>query len=659
MKRKSVKAISLLLILALSCGQTSMGAQAAEQKKITTVGSKKSDGKASANPMASAKEEVVYSNLTAEGKVEGIYVVNSFQGVKGKTIVDYGSYTQVINLTTSEEIRQNKDEITLVTQADKVYYQGNLSTKNLPWKIEIGYEVDGKGYKPSEVGGKSGHLKMEIDISQNPAVDDSFWESYALQISFMLDGDTCKNITAKDATIANVGSSKQLSYICLPGKEAKLLVEADVTDFGLGEISINGTRLNLDMEVDSGKINDQLKEVQNAVAEVDDGAKELQKGAGELTDGVKDAYDGSMDLQEGTNSLKEGTGSLQQGAAQLQQGAGQLQQGIGELQQGANTLNQRSGELSSAAAQLASGLESLQTGIDTYQNALQQQLSQAGVGDINGLLASHDALLGALGISNTQRALYEAYASRGDQGAMQKLQELAYAQDGEAMALLGEYQRTQDPLVITEYITQAGTLIAVETLVSADRVYIEGSSSAINQIAQAAPALVEGSRQLSSGIASYTGGVSDLAAGASGLKEGIDSLKEGIDSLKEGSDSLYSGAESLQEGSRTLTEGMANLYDGSASLQAGTNELKKGTGEFYEETRDIDGKVQDSIDETMKEMLGKDVPVKSFVSEKNTNVESVLFVMKTAPVEAPVQEGEIAPTVQELSWWEKFKALFR
>ncbi|MGN0306281.1 MAG: hypothetical protein ACI4D2_09040 [Lachnospiraceae bacterium] len=659
MRRKSVKAIGLALVLVLSSSQLSMGARAAEVKGTTIVESKTAGGETRTNKISTAKEEVVYANLTPEGKVEGIYVVNSFQGVKGKTIVDYGSYTGVTNLTTSEEIMQNRDEITLTTQADKVYYQGNLKTKELPWKIEIEYEIDGKAYKASQMGGKTGHLKMEIGITKNPAVEDSFWESYALQLSFILDGDTCKNITAKDATIANVGSSKQLSYICLPGKETKFLVEADVTDFVLGEISINGTRLNLDMEVDSGKINDQIKEVQDAVAEVDDGAKELQKGAGELTDGVKEAYDGSLNLQEGSNSLKEGTGSLQQGATQLQQGAGQLQQGIMELQQGVDTLNQKSGELSGGASQLVTSLESLQVGISSYQNTLQQQLSQAGIGDINGLLASHDALLGSLGISSTQRDLYEAYSTGGEQAAMQKLMELAAAQDGEALALAGEYQATGDPSGITRYIIQAGTLIAVETLVAADKAYIEGSSNVISQVAQAAPALVEGSRQLNSGITSYTGGVSQLAAGTSGLKDGIDSLKAGSDRLKEGSDSLLSGAEALQEGTKTLTQGMAELYDGSTSLQEGTDELKKGTGEFYEETRDIDGKVQDSIDETMKEMLGKDIPVKSFVSEKNTDVESVLFVLKTAPIELPQEEVTEQPAERQLSWWEKFMALFQ
>lgn len=51
----------------------------------------------------SEKEEVVYAMLDASGDVNGIYVVNQFSG---GTIVDYGNYTSVRNLTTEDAITQ-------------------------------------------------------------------------------------------------------------------------------------------------------------------------------------------------------------------------------------------------------------------------------------------------------------------------------------------------------------------------------------------------------------------------------------------------------------------------------------------------------------------------------------------------------------------------
>lgn len=49
------------------------------------------------------KEEVVYAILNDDGGVNGVYVVNSFTG--SENIVDYGNYTEIRNLTTTDSIQ--------------------------------------------------------------------------------------------------------------------------------------------------------------------------------------------------------------------------------------------------------------------------------------------------------------------------------------------------------------------------------------------------------------------------------------------------------------------------------------------------------------------------------------------------------------------------
>ena len=89
------------------------------------------------------KEEVVYAVLDNSGKVNGLYVVNSFTN---HDIVDYGDYETIKNLTTTDAITQEGDKISFHTDADKVYYQGDLKTKEIPWNIEIHYWMDDKEY---------------------------------------------------------------------------------------------------------------------------------------------------------------------------------------------------------------------------------------------------------------------------------------------------------------------------------------------------------------------------------------------------------------------------------------------------------------------------------------------------------------------------------
>ena len=283
------------------------------------------------------KEEVVYAVLDHSGTVDGLYVVNSFTDAD---VVDYGNYENIKNLTTTDEITQDGDRISFHTDADKIYYQGDLKNKELPWNVEIHYMMDGTEYFAEEIAGKSGSLKITISVTKNKNCDDSFWDGYALQASLALDTEKCKNINAPEATIANVGSDKQLSYIIMPGKGADLTITADVEDFEMDAISINGTKLNLEFEFEKDDLLSQVSDIQDAIKELNDGAISLEDGADQLTDGTKDMYDGALSLEDGANSLNDGVKSLNDG--------------IKMVETALNTLNGKSSSLTNGSSQMCS-----------------------------------------------------------------------------------------------------------------------------------------------------------------------------------------------------------------------------------------------------------------------------------------------------------------
>ena len=64
-----------------------------------------------------AKEEVVYINLEADGAVKEINVVNIFDMKQAGTILDYGKYESLRNMTTTDEITYENEEITIETEA--------------------------------------------------------------------------------------------------------------------------------------------------------------------------------------------------------------------------------------------------------------------------------------------------------------------------------------------------------------------------------------------------------------------------------------------------------------------------------------------------------------------------------------------------------------
>lgn len=259
------------------------------------------------------KEEVVYINLNADGSVKEINVVNIFDLTKDGQIIDYGKYESLRNMTTTDKIGYSGETVTIDTKAGKLYYEGKLDSNVMPWNIAIRYYMDGKEYKASDIAGKSGDLKITIQITKNENCIGNFFEGYALQASVTLDTEKCSNIKADGATVANVGSNKQLTYTILPNKGEDIEITAKATDFEMSAIDINGIKLNLAIDIDDAEIQSKIDEIIGAV-------KDLDEGAGELKDGAEELYEVTKLLKDKVGEFYTGVGALNGGAVELYNG---------------------------------------------------------------------------------------------------------------------------------------------------------------------------------------------------------------------------------------------------------------------------------------------------------------------------------------------------
>ena len=109
---------------------------------------------------------------------------------------------------------------------------------------------------------------------------------------------------------------------------------------------------------------------------------------------------------------------------------------------------------------------------------------------------------------------------------------------------------------------------------------------------------------------------------------------------------------------RELDEGVAELIVGIEQLYDGTGKLKDGTSEMREETSGMDTEIDEKIDELLETVTGGDFETVSFVSDKNTSVDSVQFVIKTDGVNMAEEETAVVAEPEKLSIWEKFLNLF-
>lgn len=481
----------------------------------------------------SPKEEVIYGILSHDGSVENLYVVNIFDG---GDITDYGIYNKLINMTTKDTLNQDDDRITVSTDSDKFYYQGNLDTKELPWKIDIKYYIDDKEIPAKDLAGMSGKLKLSIKATKNSNVSGSFYDNFGLQISVTLNNRLSKNIIANNATIAEAAGNKQINFTVLPGNPFEGTVTADVKDFEMDAISINAIRLSFDINVDSNQFTGQFSELIKGIEALDDGAKDLLDGLNELSDGIDDYV-------EGLNAFKNGIGQLSSGTDELYTGATSLSMGLSELSKQNSDINNGAAALLNAAF-----------------DAINAQLQGMGLGI---------------------------------------------------------------PILTPENYSRILSNIPDLTAIKMQ---------------------LDGVIQFVQGLKDYTDGVSQLSMGADELTSGIKKFKDSSDEIAAHANAIYDGAVKINSGIKELRDGLTAYKD--------------GTNEFRNKTSGINTEIDNQINELLDEIAGTDDTVESFVSEKNTEITSVQFVLKTSPIEIPkAPVAEVTPPAK-LNFWQKLLRLF-
>lgn len=663
------------------------------------------------------KEEVVYVNLNQDGTVDAVYVVNIVRPNNSGQISDYGDYTDVRNMTTNDTIDMNGDAITINTKAEKLFYEGTLKRSEIPWNFEIKYFLDGKEYSAQEIAGKAGALEILFNVTQNHNITSTFFDNMTLQVTFALDTDRCKHIVAENANTANVGKKKQLTYTIFPGDEKTIRINTNVTDFEMNGISINALPLKFDVEVEEDRIMDDVNEMTHAIEELNDGARKLNdavegmesavgndllanvnklcNGSNELKNltalmmnGMSDINVAAQQLADGVSAMDVGIVSLNDGIIQVRQGlealdnqtatilggSAQVKSALLEVQSqlaGASITSQDITALTTASSNILSGINDLATALNSLRNAVSYTAYKEAIG-IDSLQVGNTATIGEI---NHQITILSGESGNDDVIAV--LNQAATMLGNNNAAIVGTETyfahleanveqifnnvvtlQTQYGQFDTEIQNLAATLGTLPDMFAL-------LSTSINE-------LVVQYAILDTGIYDYTGGVEEAAVGCATAANGIAELIDGSKELNDGSAKLTGGVNELLGGSQQLNEGMeafdkavqklkggiAELYEGVDDLHDGSNQLADGTSELNEETEDIDTQISDQIDEVVGEMSGNPDEIVSFVSNKNTKVNSVQFVIKTNKIEAdePVQ---IQPEKEEkLSFWQKALRLF-
>ena len=591
------------------------------------------------------KEEVIYIMAKSDGSVKDIYAVNIFNG---GDIVDYGNYSDLKILTESDELKVDGQEIKLSSSADKVYYQGRMIDKKIPWNISIRHYIDGQEYSPEEIAGKSGKLQVKLSISKNEDYKASFYEDFALQTLILFDTEKASNIVAKGATEANIGRKKQLLYTALPNSGLEAEISADVVDFEMEPVEINGIRLNLN--IDLPDMTGDINELQEAIRELDQGANELK--------------DNAFKLKDGSSRLKDGTSNLNKGAGSLDDSLVKLKAGIDKMKEAVNTLDEKSEALRGGSTEVKMGLKEIQA-------ALSQASSTAD--DLGQIITASNQIKEAIDKLSTGTAQLEENIGHGqyknlmldngldigqlkekNTGTIKKLNQEIDQLEKKLTSIDGVQGQEANLIELKEEIKE---LKAIVQLLTGNKALISGTESYLNSLEKASQELSSGLSELQikysefdKGIQNLSNALANMIYNMSSLAEainkldreyskldraiieytdGIEALARGFVDLSQASSDIVKGNQALKDGLDTAFNGLIELSQGLGEYYQGMEDLTNGSGQLKERTSDLDGQIEDKLGQLLSSGQDENLELESFTSEKNTNLEMLQFIIKT------------------------------
>lgn len=559
------------------------------------------------------KEEVVYGILRSDGSIQSVYAVNSF---KGGMIADYGNYSEVSNMTSSEKLTQQGDMITVNTAADRFYYQGTLQSKELPWNIDIRYRLDGKGISSSELAGKNGALEISIAITQNKKINHIFYENYMLQLTLTMDTERCKDIVSPNATLASAGKNKMIVHTVLPGNDADITVSASVEDFIMNSMEISAMPLAMFIEMpDTGSLTEDMTGLSDAVNDLKDGMKKLSDGITKTNSGARKLTEGSADFESGLSELSGNSEALLNASAQIKKALANIVKVFdGET---ANYDLSDISALPGGLRQLADGLTEITAGMKTLKSgyasayfALDLAISSIPETDIDpsGL---YEAISGDEVLTGTLDRLIEYYAA--------------------AKAVKDTYAAVREAFSLVES--------SLDGMIDSVKIIAGALSQTADKIEQSLSKM-------------------DFAAELQQLKTGLSKISNNYIQLHTGLDNYMSGVERLADGYGEVNTGIRSLAGGIRELNTGASGLYEGTSELNDAVAVLPDTIRNEIDKIFKQYDKSDFAPVSFVSAKNTNVTAVQFVLKTSPIELPETPEYIAPEPVKLNSWQKLLRLF-
>lgn len=578
------------------------------------------------------KTETVYAVLNGDGSLSDIVVSGWLHNDSGiKNLKEKLNLTDVKNVKTDEVPEDNNGEYTWNSDSNDIYYQGN-STEQLPVTMQITYELDGQKLSQEELKGKSGHLKINIHLTNvNSETKTINGKNVIIHPFFVaggmlsLDNDHYSNTTCDQGKIVTDGSKQMLVFAAVPGLKDTLdsadlskvsdqlsvgddiNIECDVTD--CDELNL---MMGMSNEEDISDIldeGDSIEELTNGITKLMDADDQLVDGSQQLADGTQQLITESEPLTSSSGSIRtlsDGALTLNSGALRLKAALAQYTDGVGQLNDGVNALyaipdgankislgmttpveeGKPESSLTGGAAALTAGLQNMKQQVDaglSSENvtAMMTQLDTA-ITTLNGL---KDTLTKDAETLNELKTTLSTATDQLD-GLKTVMTTFVESSKGSLQLSIDAINNSISALnsIPTDEVNAdtKGNLDEYIAALETQKATLEEQINVLSGNASGLPAQLQQAAQSLSGMKDTL----DLSLTAlKGLGKDVDYAIDTMGALKttlEGSTNQLSALASMQ---KTMDDGFDQLIAGSKKISAGIDQVNTGVQALAEQSK--------------------------------------------------------------------------
>ena len=669
-------------------------------------------GSALAGPPTVATDEALYVNLDYYGNQVDSSVVKGVSLNGLRTFTDYGTYTDVTNMSNYAEPVISGDGVTWQLPEDskeRFYYECQLNNDEvvLPWNFDVSYKLNGIPKEAKDLVHANGLVEMEVHCIPNENAKEYYRNNMLLQVATMVNMEDVNAVEAPGSQTQALGTYKVVIFAAVPGEEKTFHIGISTTNFesmGLIMMMIPGT---LDQ---MSEITD-IKEVKDTVGDSTD----------KLLDGMNEILDTLDRISGGMNVAQAGLEDLQKARSGLDASKDEI---IANADNSLDSLEAVNEKISQLAPDINTNKQSLDE-INTRINAIVKTLRSSGNDffDLAGKLSDLEDSLGDLrdDLNNSNRDEILDHLQIVDDQLEQineVLQNIIQTAGGIPTELdeedLAEQQETLSDLLEETY----GILDDMESVVGSDAVdrlrsqldAINGNglgdAASLTKLAAAAKALLpvvnglqgmvsdlertlsgirlddglESGQDAAGEISSIMGRIETLIGDVNDLNRTVNEDKAGfdlmLDDMAASLDQMSSGTSqviallrsvqntartnrsAVENGTKQTLDGLIDILEKAADTKGTSDKLKDANEDLRASVKDELDKIED--DTNLLEMDPSQSMI-SFTSDKNPSPASIQIILRTEEIseeDVNTNAVDIEPVPQNVGLWQRIVNVF-